>query len=233
MAMTAYTLASISAAAFALATVCLLLPMAHLIPNWMESRVLREAANDAEQIREDDSFLRLPGYPAYVTATVGAALGFTAFAVHGASPEGIGLCIYFFSLLLLLTINVRHLLLPDVVVLPTLGTALLFRALGGDASSFIYGSIAGFAVPYLINFAIRLGTRKDILGYGDMKAFAMAGAWFGLVSLPILFVAFVLGGIAYAIFIMLVGRATGRSTPLPSGPAHLMASLAALLHPCV
>lgn len=233
MNMNIYALASIGAVAFAFATVFLLAPLARLIPNWMESQLHRESAGQATQPPEDEHFLRLPGYPIYVTVAIGATLGFAALAINGATPEGLGLCVYFFSLLLLLTINIRHLVFPDIIVLPALGTALLFRALNGDASEFIYGAVAGYVVPYLINFFVRLGTKGDTIGYGDMKVFAMAGAWFGLASLPVLFGAFVLSVIAYASSIALIGRKTGKPMPLPSGPAHLVASLAVLLYPHV
>lgn len=224
-----YTFASIAAVAFALATAFLLIPLARLIANWMESQWLRQSADQAELVREEDSFLRLPGYPTYVTVAIGAALGFIAFAIDGASAESIGLSIYFFSLLLLLTINIRHLLLPDVVVLPTLGAALLYRALNGSATVFVYGAVAGFFAPYMINFFIRLRTQREFIGMGDMKAFAMAGAWFGLASLPVVFTVFIVGSTAYGIVVAMIGRAAGKPILLASGPGHLMASLAAVL----
>ncbi len=228
--MNTYALALIGAAALALAAIFLIAPLARFIPNWMESQWLRESAGQAAQLEEEELLLRLPGYPTYMTAAIGAALGFAAFAIHGASAEGIGLCFYFFSLLLLLTINVRHLVLPDVVVLPVLGTALLFRVLTGDASEFIYGAIVGAVASYLINFLIKLGTGGNFIGYGDMKTFAMAGSWFGLSALPILFGTFVVSVIVYGISIAVIQRKTGKSRPLPSGPAHMMASLAILWH---
>ncbi len=72
--------------------------------------------------------------------------------------------------------------------------------------------------PHLVHAS----TGKVLIAYGDLKAFAMAGAWFGLGALPFLFTAFVL---AIALFTILMA-VRGRSGPLPTGPAHLIASVA-------
>ena len=60
-----------------------------------------------------------------------------------------------------------------------------------------------------------------------MKALAMAGAWFGLAALPILLGAFLVSAVAYAILANLIRRGSG---VVPTGPAHLAASLVFLLY---
>ena len=66
-----------------------------------------------------------------------------------------------------------------------------------------------------------------IVNNGDIKTFAMAGAWFGLAALPTLFAVFVFSITVHGALVQWKKRATRL---LPSGPAHMLASLACMLY---
>lgn len=130
---------------------------------------------------------------------------------------------YLLGMLLLASINARHQLLPDSVVFSLLWGGLLYRTWQADPSDYVLGCALAYSLPYGLLTLIRLTTGKNAMGSGDLKAFAMAGAWFGfdatVVGLPV-FIA-----VLIAAAIVAAARNTGRST-LPTGIAHLLASLA-------
>ena len=177
--------------------------------------------------RDGISHIELSGYPPYAIVAIGAVLGFVSLTAYGFNAEGAAACVFFFSLLLLLAINVKHALLPDMVVLPAMWAALLFHAFTGHATEHLYGAVAGYAAPFLLMLVMKRVTRAEAIGRGDMKALAMAGAWFGLAAVPVLLGAFLVSAVAYAILAKLIRQG---SDLVPTGPAHLAASLAFLLY---
>ncbi|MDR2299456.1 MAG: A24 family peptidase [Comamonas sp.] len=154
-----------------------------------------------------------------------ALLGCTVIAAKGLQIEGIALAFYFLSLLLLVAINLKALLLPDVIVLPVLWAGLLYRAQTGFAAEHIYGATVAYLVPFLLTTALQRFTGKGLIGHGDLKAMAMAGAWFGLAGLPLFFMGFVAGLVLWIVLLLITGqKAQG---PICSGPAHLSGGLTA------
>jgi prepilin signal peptidase PulO-like enzyme (type II secretory pathway) len=132
-------------------------------------------------------------------------------------------------LLLLAAVNSRSTMLPDMVVLPTLWAGLLWHARAGEAEGFIYGAVVAYLVPWLLETLLRLKTGRWLIGQGDMKAFAMAGAWVGLAEVGHLFGYFLLA-LAVEVGLLLVIR-KGAGGIHPTGPAHLFASLAVVFGP--
>jgi leader peptidase (prepilin peptidase)/N-methyltransferase len=112
--------------------------------------------------------------------------------------------------------------LPDVIVLPSYGVALvLFGAaalFGADQSAFPR-AIAGMAAMYAAYRLIRL-IRPDGMGGGDVKLAGVAGiylGWLGWGPLAVAWLAaFLLGG-GYAVALVARGKAT-RTTAMPFGP---------------
>jgi len=225
--MNEYVLSAIAAAFFAGATALVLLPLARRIPALLELRWQQEVEEHMAHQRDGISHIELSGYPPYAIVAIGAVLGFVSLTAYGFNAEGAAACVFFFSLLLLLAINVKHALLPDMVVLPAMWAALLFHAFTGHATEHLYGAVAGYAAPFLLMLVMKRVTRAEAIGRGDMKALAMAGAWFGLAAVPVLLGAFLVSAVAYAILAKLIRQG---SDLVPTGPAHLAASLAFLLY---
>lgn len=146
---------------------------------------------------------------------------------YGSTTAGAAYSLYYFSLLLVVAINVKHTLLPDNVVLTTLWAGLLYHAATGGAADHVYGAAVGYLAPFLIAFMFKSISGKEVIGRGDIKTLAMAGAWFGTVALPTILGTFIVGSILWAIVMGLLGLTKTRGF-VPTGPVHLLASLAVI-----
>lgn len=139
-------------------------------------------------------------------------------------------------LMALFAIDAEHMILPNQLVLIGAGLALiliLYQYLAYDPS---YGfgrqalfKLAGMVVfggiVWLLGWVTELVLKKEALGFGDVKFFAMAGLWLGLPYLPFfLILSGVLGvvlGIFYRIFV--------KKRLYPFGPALILALYTCLL----
>lgn len=147
--------------------------------------------------------------------------------LRGTSLDTAMLCVLLLGWILLTAINLRHELLPDRIVLTLLWLGLLYRAATGSASDNVLGAVSGYLAPWLVTAAVHSKTGRDIMGYGDLKAFAMAGAWFGWAALPTIYAAFVAALLLMAVAFALRGAHHKRS--VPTGPAHMAAAVVATL----
>lgn len=116
-------------------------------------------------------------------------------------------------------IDIDHQLLPDDITLPGLwlGLGLSLFALFTDMQSAIIGAIAGYLSLWLVYHGFRILTKKEGMGYGDFKLFALFGAWFGWQQLPlIILLASLVGAVIGIVMITFMGR--DRQIPIPFGP---------------
>jgi prepilin signal peptidase PulO-like enzyme (type II secretory pathway) len=149
-----------------------------------------------------------------------AAAGAALLSVHlfGWSLEG-GLCFLLLALLLALSaIDLKEMLLPDILVLPLLPAGLLFQALYGDGLvSGLIGAGVAFAILWAIGIGYGLARRVEGLGGGDVKLAGALGAWLGIAKIPF----FLLGSFAGGVLVMGLVLALSRrdaKTQLPFGP---------------
>jgi leader peptidase (prepilin peptidase) / N-methyltransferase len=203
-----------------------ILPLAVSIPARLEARWVRDAEDFARaRTGTSDTLASIYTPPQKIAvALIAMLLGFGAVSIHGAGAQGVAYAFYYSSLLLLAAINLKHALLPDTIVLPTLWVGLLFHASAGAAADHVYGAAAGFLVPYFLGFLFKLTTRKDVIGHGDFKVLSMAGAWAGVSALPVLFGGVVVGFLVTAIAVSFT-RMRNQGF-IPTGPAYLVASVA-------
>jgi prepilin signal peptidase PulO-like enzyme (type II secretory pathway) len=162
-----------------------------------------------------------------IVILVAALLGFTVFSIYREKTEATAFTFYYFSLLLLVAINLKSSLLPDMVVLPTLWVGLTYSATTGLAAEHIYGAVAGYLGPYLVGLAFKMFTGKEVIGRGDLKALSMAGAWFGVSALPSILAVFAVGFTGWALAMGFFGQK--KRGFVCTGPAHLIASIAITL----
>lgn len=136
-------------------------------------------------------------------------------------------------LVVLVFIDARTYLLPDVLTLPLLWLGLLVSTQGlwvtsGEA---IWGAAWGYGVLWLVYRAFRLVTGKEGMGYGDFKLLAAVGAWVGVNAVAmVMLMAAVVVGIVVTVAMSLLGCAQPGQA-LPFGPALALAGAAALLWP--
>lgn len=127
-----------------------------------------------------------PLYPAIEIAC--AALGGLAFAALPV-PHALLLCLFFWVLVALASIDTRHFWLPDALVLPLAAAGLLAPLLidaPPDFAARLLGLFAGFGSLALIALGYRAARGRDGLGGGDAKLLGAVGAWSGWQSLPLI-----------------------------------------------
>lgn len=162
-----------------------------------------------------------------------AALGVAVWAVLAVSDAEIWwTCAFGWTLLTLAWIDVRAMILPDVLTLPlALGGLIAAAALEPNAlpdhivaAMTGYGALAGFAFIY------RRLRHRDGLGMGDAKLLGAIGAWSGLASLPLTVFLAACIGLMFAGGAALAGRRLTATTALPFGPCLALAAWLFWLH---
>lgn len=161
-----------------------------------------------------------------LTATLSVSVAWS-FGVTAATLAGL---VLIWALIPLALIDYDHQILPDAITLPFLWLGLLVNSFGifTDLHSAVVGAIAGYVSLWLVYQTFKLLTKKEGMGFGDFKLFAMLGAWLGwqLLPLTILLAAFsgaVIGGTYLAL------SKHGRDHPIPFGPFLCVAGWIALL----
>jgi leader peptidase (prepilin peptidase)/N-methyltransferase len=163
----------------------------------------------------------------YLLLELGGALaGLASVQLFGWSLEG-GLSFLLLTTLLALSaIDLKEMLLPDLLVLPLLPAGLLFQSLYGDGLvAGLIGAAVAFAVMWAIGAAYGLLRHAEGMGGGDIKLAGALGAWLGIAKIPF----FLLGAFATGVVVMglfLALNRGGKSGPLPFGP--FLAASAAL-----
>lgn len=155
-----------------------------------------------------------------VTACLCLATLFVCCVMAWGATEQAVTAMVLMSLLLALTwIDIQTRLLPDVLTKTglALGLAINVWAVWVPWVAAAIGALAGYWLMWLFFQLYLLMTKKEGMGYGDFKLFAMLGAWLGWESLaPILLVAS-LTALAVAIIGMAFKQWTLQSS-VPFGP---------------
>ncbi len=155
-----------------------------------------------------------------------------------AGPVGIILTVAYLYLaavsLALALIDLDTHRLPDAIVLPSYGVALLLfstACLLGVDWGVLLRALIGMAALYLFYLVLRL-VRPGGMGGGDVKLAGLLGLYLGWVGWGALvvgaFAAFLLGGV-FGVALM-VSRRAGRRTAIPFGPWMLAGAWVGLLY---
>lgn len=137
----------------------------------------------------------------------------------GFNAAGIAAIVLTWLLIALVFIDIDHMLLPDVMVLPFLWVGLLLNLFNVFTTlpQAVVGAVAGYLSLWLVFQLFKLITGKEGMGYGDFKLFALFGAWLGWQSLPlIILLSSFIGAFIGIGLIIFQGR--DRAKPLPFGP---------------
>ncbi len=152
------------------------------------------------------------------------------FLVYGLTAASLGIMLAVPFLVALLVIDLRHFLLPDSLnlILSILGFVLLLTGytpwlLDGALPSKLIQGLAGAAIfsvsSWLIGAAMKKILKKEALGFGDVKFFAVAGLWLGPGALPL----FLMFSGVFGVIIGSVYRILTKETYFPFGPALIVA----------
>lgn len=165
-------------------------------------------------------------YPLIELATAGV---FTfLYSRYGLTPQALMLALMAVMLLIMIVADLEHFIIPDSVHVVLLPLGLLYHYINGTLSFDVlwsFGLMTGVAL--LLHYGYSALRGRAMLGFGDVKFFAVVGVWLGLGAIPVfLFVAGVLG-----VVLGLLWRAFGRGEVFPFGPALAVAMFFCVLYP--
>lgn len=166
-----------------------------------------------------------PVYP--LTEGGVAALAVLVYAVIGPGPQVLPLLLALPFLWALLIIDLRHMILPNklVLALAILGVPWV-AALGAVNGSYsalfldhVGGALVYAALVWGLALVMRLVLKREAMGMGDVKFFGAAGLWLGLSYLPW----FMMVAGASGVVLGIVWRFITKSRAFPFGPALILA----------
>jgi leader peptidase (prepilin peptidase) / N-methyltransferase len=165
-------------------------------------------------------------YPMIEIITAGAFA--LIYARHGVSWEAGLLALLAIGLLIMIVADFEHYIIPDEVHYLLAPTGIAYRLFTG---THWFDVAAGFLLGLAIGLALRFGyqwlRKREGLGWGDVKFFAIVGLWLGVVPLvPFLFFAGLFG-----VLTALMWRSMGKGALFPFGPALALALFACVLYP--
>lgn len=169
-----------------------------------------------------------PRYPAVELLTA-ILTGMTAWH-FGYGLTALGAILFTWAMIALSFIDYDTHLLPDVITLPLLWIGLMFnlKEIYAPLNSAVIGVIAGYLFLWMVFQLFKLITKKEGMGFGDFKLFALFGAWLGWQSLPlVILLASATGAVIGLGMILLLGR--DRQLPIPFGPFLCIAGWIGLL----
>ena len=148
----------------------------------------------------------------------------------GVSPQAGWMLLLTWGLLGICLIDLKHQIVPDVLVLPLMWLGLLLNTFETFTSltQAVWGAALGYLSLWSIFWLFKLLTGKDGMGYGDFKLLALFGAWGGMAILPLTIVLSSLLGAMVGLVLLALRRAQA-STPIPFAPYLAIAGWIALL----
>jgi leader peptidase (prepilin peptidase)/N-methyltransferase len=156
----------------------------------------------------------------------------SAAIIHrfGLTITGAGYFLFCAALLVIIWIDVRHQIIPDVISLPGIVLGFVFSLASPALSwqSSLIGLLLGGGVLYAIALLYYLWKKQEGMGGGDIKLLAMIGAFLGWQALPFVIFASSLTGSLIGIGAMIKQKKGGK-TRIPFGPFLSLAALAYLL----
>lgn len=147
------------------------------------------------------------------------------------SPVSMFLTIPFaFTLSILTVIDMKHMILPDIITLPMLAVGLaLHYFLTGFILIPLLGAVFGFVLFFLVFYISYKIKGIPSMGFGDVKLLAMLGAWLGVSGLPLVLIYASLFAFVFIIFKTIYNKGIS-NTPFPYGPFLCLGGWLAFLY---
>ncbi len=146
----------------------------------------------------------------------------------GISPEFFILAAMAVMLMIMIVADLEHLIIPDCVHVILLPLAFAYRYINGSLNPDIlwgFGLMAGLAL--LLHYGYSAMRGRTMLGFGDVKFFAVVGVWLDLEAIP----GFLLLSGILGVLLGLIWRALGKGPVFPFGPALAIALFICVIYP--
>ncbi len=156
---------------------------------------------------------------------------FLCFIKFGLTEKAIAAMIFIMLMIVLSAIDLEHMFLPDVLTLGLLWMGLFFNLNHTfvPLHEAVIGAMGAYGILYLIYAGFKFLTKKEGLGFGDLKLMAALGAWFGWEALPWLLLLSGILGLVLGIGWQYFKHRTFRlklNQEFPFGPAIALSGLA-------
>ena len=139
-----------------------------------------------------------------------------SFAHFGTNGQGVGYGLFAVVLLALSLIDLRHYILPDILIVPAIfvGVTLCFFVPWLHPVNTFAGMLFGFLMFWLLFWGFYKIRGYYGMGFGDVKLMAMLGTWAGGLNLPLIIL--LSSFVALPIFVIrFYLKGTSMSTPSP------------------
>ncbi|MDK2125693.1 prepilin peptidase [Parachitinimonas caeni] len=104
----------------------------------------------------------------------------------GLNTESIAFSILFAGLILIAAVHTRSGYIPDYITYPLILLGFAYHSYAGDMFiPYLCGAAIGFGLMYILDLLFFSFKRIHILGHGDMKVFAIIGAWTGWLGITL------------------------------------------------
>ncbi len=123
-------------------------------------------------------------------------------------------------------IDLKHRILPPQITIMSLFAGLYYNTTSSNAFATPQDAVLGVILGYILVYGLIKGYEKlrnldTAMGEGDLKLYAMCGAWIGIDNLPFLFMASALIGI-FQFLCLLPFKKNLANYELPFGPAIIL-----------
>jgi leader peptidase (prepilin peptidase)/N-methyltransferase len=164
-----------------------------------------------------------------------ASLTVALFYKFGLGPAFLTSFIFVAALIIISFIDLDVMIIPDVISLPGIVLGLVFSLAGRyviddpfeiipSPLSSLSGLLVGGGFLLAVGWIYEVFTKVEGMGGGDIKLFAMIGAFLGWQSLLATLLFASLGGAAIGLTVMVV-KGVGRRYPIPFGPFLCLGAL--------
>ena len=138
--------------------------------------------------------------------------------------------ILYLSFLIIFFIDLKHFIIPNVITFPLMMIGFI-KSFDPNLSyifpnyiNSLIGGLLGYGVIFSIIYFYKQIRKKEGMGLGDAKLFAVIGFWFGWISIPfIIFLSSVLALIS--VIPSLIKKSKQMSSEIPFGPYIIIATL--------
>ena len=160
----------------------------------------------------------------YLIVEILSLLSFTLiYLLFGISLTTLFFWILFLSFLIIFFIDLKHFIIPNVITFPLMGLGFLksfdpnLSYLFPNYINSLIGGALGYGIIFSIIYFYKQIRKKEGMGLGDAKLFAVIGFWFGWISIP--FIVFLSSLIALVSVIpSLINKSKQMSSEIPFGP---------------
>lgn len=148
----------------------------------------------------------------------GVSAGLIAYQ-WGVNWETLAALVFTWLLIPLIFIDIKHQLLPDILTLLGIwiGLSVNLFNLFAPIEDAVIGTVAGYVSLWVIAQLFRIIKKREGIGYGDFKLFAMLGAWQGWEDLPFILLQASLLGLLISLIRLLLKKQKF-DTPVAFGP---------------